>query len=354
VKYKFLRFFAVFGTIIGCQQSIAAMDEFPIAAIRAPVECYLYENVAVSCAEEITSFYEANIQADLFRDFSNKNCKDGVSINNKKTHDTFFLLKDNCNKKIATDSGTCSGYSWVHVQDIKHGRKHLKKLIERLASGEPFDLQRQIHAKQIVEADMSTSSQRNIALCEVFVIDGTIGPPRSCEVVAMATEQATLVRTYYPGLPCNAGNIINKSGSIIIEFKVYSDLDFDYFPNTLSRMLREELKMSVRRRKLGSEAVRLFSTTGLRESLIVEPKWREAFDFEIFVMKDGPGVVSVSGTTNPIVSRQASGSLVNYHGLDDALRNRYATAFDNLVKEALIRSCSEYTLPDDRTIECQF
>src|SRR5262249_42324465 len=186
------------------------------------------------------------------------------------------------------------------------------------------------------------------------------GPPRDCATVAIVTPALTLLRVEASDEDCRAQSYatetLRQSGSIDIHFTIQTSKDVTSFSESVGRMLREELGLqtsvlTMQHQNTGEVILTvLASTVGLRDSTILNGGWREALDFGVTLAKTSGGTISVSGTPGPMVCRQATGQIIDYHGLDGAQTTSYASVLTKDLKHALTRVCSRFTEVNDTTL----
>jgi hypothetical protein len=227
----------------------------------------------------------------------------------------------------------------------------LDNLRELAASGKPFG-----HGI-LVEAAESRSGEQHLALCDVRVIRGTIGPPDRCATVAIITKDITLLRAGAHGtVMCLASASIRLGGSIDIRFSVQTKRTLSDFSDSFSEMLSNDLHMVTEQNSENYhgqiDSISFRSTAPLRDSPILKGGWRESLDFDVSLSRRSDGF-DVYGTAKPLVCPTASGQSVDYHGLTDAQRQAYATALDRYVNGAIIRSCPKAKQIDAKQILCE-
>jgi hypothetical protein len=252
------------------------------------------------------------------------------------------------------DKDSCED-RWVKIDHLSKRPKALDELIQHAATGRPF-MRTGIFPDVIVEASNSTSDEQHIALCFTQVIKDVAGPPEDCRTVAIITLKMTLLRIG-PG-NCPSKIEIRLDGNTIdIVFDVETQRDPSAFINPLIRLLNDDLKLST---ELGTTKAKdgtiisfwLLSTSGLRDSTILQPGWRDTFNFDIAVSRDGKGV-NVHGSTRPLVSRTASGQRHELNPPNADQRTTYAITLNKKIHDAIAQACSNVTEVDDKHLICE-
>jgi hypothetical protein len=270
----------------------------------------------------------------------------------------FTGIDEPCLAPAATEENMCdnhsASYSWATVDQLSNGVEALSAVFERAKTGRPFN-----GHLIVAEAAESLPQEQHLALCEVRVINGTVGPPHDCATVAIVTPTVTLLRrgTTSISYSCETAASIRLGGSIDLDFNIQTKLDASAFSDSLAQMLRAELGFSIEQHvtKAGdgkTSLVSFKSTAPLRDSSILKGGWRESLDFDLYLSAEVGGV-SVHGNTTPMVCRQASGQLIDYHGPDDAQKATYAKVLNDSLNTAITRACASFSQTDDKTIVCR-
>jgi hypothetical protein len=237
------------------------------------------------------------------------------------------------------------------LERFSDGAAALKVLRSRAQDGKPFD------GYVIVESDKSTDSEQHLALCTVSQVSDAFGPPRQCVTVAIVTPNETWLRGGDRGLTsCYIMATFRNSGAIDITFNVQTKTNPLDVSAALLRVLKTDFDLSAEQEVSNArdgklDAIYIRSSGSLRDSKILPVGWREALDFDLYIVptKDG---ISIRGTAHALVCRQALGSVVDYRGLDDSQRAAYASALDSGVDLAIRSSCKKYQKQDAKTIVC--
>ena len=265
---------------------------------------------------------------------------------------------------------------WAEVENISDGRQALADLLERAKTGitfgdggnewgpsipgfhSPLVGERRF---KIVEVISSLSNEQHLALCIVRRVGDVFGPPSYCTTVAILTPTKTLLRVELDSLSnrqCLAGASSRLGGTIDIDFEIDTSLAIDKFSSSFSRLLKEELGFYIDQKVFKSEtgtiaSIEFRSTSGLRESPILQGGWREALDLDLSIRIVDAGRISVWAAVNPKVVRTAAGALTEYHGPDDAQKTAYAAFLNGHVNTAITRVCQTFTQTDDKNIVCR-
>ncbi|MFL9829093.1 hypothetical protein, partial [Rhodoplanes sp. SY1] len=250
---------------------------------------------------------------------------------------------------------------WATVDSLADGPASLDTLKRHAETGRPFGEGRNRHV--VVEAAESPPGEQHLALCSVRVIAGTVGPPQDCATVAILRPDVTLLRSDVKrweseSLMCRVSATFRLDG-VTIDFGFVVDTGHgpEAFATPLGKLLREEFgfatEMQVERSEDGKvTAVSFVAATAPRDSLILAGGWRESLNFDLRILRQGRGV-GVSGTTRPMVCRQASGRLVDYSAPDDVQRSTYATVINDKIVRAITTACAEVTRVDDKNLVCK-
>ena len=344
-------------------------------AIRAPVGC---RGGAHECSADI-SLKEARNRAS-----STPKCVEKITIG---SHNITRYRRGQCVSKASTndydDRVGATGYFWADAKDLQDGADRLAELAEHAKSEKPFLVNDDYF--QIVEAVESPPLEQHLALCPVIVINGNVGPPLGCVTVAIISPTVTLLRAdLSPDLanrsaPLHLVGVFRQpvrgrtmcyierstgrkvcqqpvqatfriSGLIDINFLVHTDLSPSVISDSIARMLKEDLGFSddqiERDVSEDNETNKIYevsfrSTAPLRESTILKGGWREALDLDININASDTKTIGVHGMTSPMVCRQASGQLIDYHAPNDAQRATYATELNRNLGRAIMRACNQ-------------
>lgn len=334
------------------------------AALKAPVGCsdsgQAVESRAPSCGDDI-SFVEAAARADQFATFQAA-CFEQHPNHPRKKSTLEAIFGAPCLASAMTETHVCGAedtvgdyYVWSDLDSVMDGPKIWTSLSEKVRSGEVFD-----GGFQIVEARDSPPQEQRFALCKVRVIGAAHGPPTNCVTVAIVTPSRTLVRAEHSEGTggCYVSASFRPGGSIDVSFDIQTAFPGERFQDAMGQMLRQTLGLVTEMEKTVSAdgsvySARFRATSGLRNSPILQGGWRESVDLDLWLNARGTGNVSVIGTLKPMVCRQASGRITDYHGPDDAQRATYASVVSQHISEAIKSVCSSATAPDDFTILCQ-
>ena len=266
------------------------------------------------------------------------------------------LDRDRCDLPPLLESHICqasSGHRWAYAADLRGGHQELDELLQRLKSGEVFE-----EYKMIVEAAESPPGEQHLALCYVRVVEGAAGPPRDCTTVAVLVGDSALLRigTNSTIHTCLASASMSLGGKINVNFEITTSLAGAGFVDALHAMLKQQLGFAtVERVEHGTDGAisfwQLVAASPLRDSPILQNGWRESLDLDLNVMRSDAGF-SVYASTKPLVSRTASGSMVEYHYPDDAQRGMYMQTLNTWIGGALTGVCASLTVFDDTTFQC--
>jgi hypothetical protein len=321
--------------------SSAAANSFE-AAVKAPVNC----SNGSSCGYDV-DLSEVIDSAKKYQTYLNQ-C------------DQKYKDKDKCMIEAAVYGNICGEprrfyYRWGRVDQILYGRRIIEELLGYAKSGEAYGVG--ADQQMFIQATKTPPNEQHLALCSVQVVKGAVGPPRKCTTVAIITPSSTFLRGGSDRGSCFlSASIRLDTGIIDIQYNLTTTLDVEPFANSISRMLSDNLGLTVDSDVKRSDDGRIYneslrSAAPLRDSKILTGGWRESFAFDLEVGRDGK-TIEVTGSSEPMICRQASGNLVDYQAPDDAQRGIYARALDTLVGDALIKVCHTYTKTDSKNIVC--
>ena len=345
-------------------------------AIRAPAGC---QGGARDCSADI-SLKEARNRASSLP----KKCLEKITPPPSCDEaSTKCYLEPPCVNEASTNeyypAAGAIGYFWANVTDLQDGADTLAELAEHAKSEKPFLVNDDYF--QIVEAVESPPLEQHLALCQVRVINANVGPPVGCVTVAIITPTVTLLRANYSShlAAQRAPRLVGRrtvhhhreppavvtfriSGLIDIDFLVHTDLSPNVISDFIARMLKEDLGFSddqiERDVSEDNETNKIYevsfrSTAPLRELTILKGGWREALDLDINIINaSDTKTIKVYGTASPMVCRQASGQLIDYHAPNDAQRGTYATELNRNLGRAIMRACNQSKLVDAKNIDC--
>ncbi|MET3133446.1 hypothetical protein AAKU55_003736 [Oxalobacteraceae bacterium GrIS 1.11] len=249
--------------------------------------------------------------------------------------------------------GTAGDYFWAPAHELIGGEAALRQLLLRAASGAATG------GHVIVETDTSTALERHLALCSVATVAGVTGPPRNCATVALIMPQQVWLRGGNPRQAvCVRSASFRNSGAIDLHYTVLSGADPRKVGTALLRAIEQGFGLSAEQEisnnnKGELDAIYIRATGALGDSRILGGGWREAIDFDGFILPKGERQLSVRGTVHALVCRQALGNIINYNGPSDAQRAAYASAFDAGIATAIRASGANCKKQDATTIECE-
>jgi hypothetical protein len=210
----------------------------------------------------------------------------------------------------------------------------------------------------VVEAARKSSKERHLALCQVSQVLSVTGPPRNCATVAILTPTRVWLRGRLRDQNwCNVSAVYRTSGAIEIAFDLVTHIELLRFVEALRAAMVSDLGLTVEVRFESVEngpvaAGHLSSTAGLRNSTILPKGWRESLDFDIDLAAN-QGHMRINGVAHINVCRQALGTLVDYHGLNDGQRDMYAGVLNAAIGKALKSACKHAAQRDAKTIVCE-
>lgn len=321
-------------------------SSFAEPIIRVPVDCH----DAISCGYDL--------DVDSAKESENKLLK---SINSCKEKPPRYLgmpIKDACEVVGMVYTSVCDKdnpeyYYWADPRVVENGNELIEGLKSGLSAGAVVD------DKQIVISSGGKKDEDHIAVCDVRKIKGVVGPPRDCRTVAIVTPNKSWIRAQLKGngiMVCLAWASFRMSGSIDVEFNVLTGKNIEEYVIKISDMMNKTLGLNVEI-KMDKQpdgriySASIYSTSSLRNSVILVGGWREALDFDVHLTRRSDGV-EIRGVARALVSRQAVGSMTSYQGLDDGQKSAYATKLDNSIKEAIKLVCSSFREMDSKNIIC--
>ena len=229
---------------------------------------------------------------------------------------------------------------------------------QRARDGKPFDTTSSTNSKKysvIVEASQSPPGEQHFALCDVRVVRGVVGPPHDCTTVAIVTSAMVLLRRSNAPRLCQSLARMTLGGAIEVVFDVQTPHEPTAFSASIGKML-DRLGLSTEQVVTKSDSGEVYSigfhsTAGVRNSSILTDGSREAMDFDISISKS-QNALAVYAKISPMVCRQASGNLVDYHPPSDAQKAVYANVLNNLVEDAIGSSCKQFSRTDSKKLIC--
>jgi hypothetical protein len=289
---------------------------------------------------EVARAKEHSVEKDPQEETSDEKLYESATLRN--AHCSYFDRPEN--------------YSWLRPEELSDGEAALTELQERA--------RQQQGRFQIAElVGLSKRDEQHIGRCNVKIVDGVVGPPLDCTIVAIISRAGTLLRARereFVSYGCPMSARFRLGGGIQLDFEIATQLDVSTFSTSVIGILRNELGFSVEAKEYREEerirSISLASTAGLRDSLILGNGWREALELDLYLTHESNSTgksVSVRGSVMPMVSRQASGSLVEYHPPNDAQRGIYAKVFDTKIAYALKGACEFGKQIDDKKIVCE-
>jgi hypothetical protein len=250
-------------------------------------------------------------------------------------------------------------YLWKEAAGIEGGKAASVETLRRVATGEILtgsDIDPTTH--EFVEMGPTKPGERHIARCDVHVVGGVAGPPSNCGLIAVFVGKQTWLRVQPPHHGgCQHAGHFRPSGAIDIEWSLRPARDLTGISASIAQALTDRLKLSVEQDPEHDEngkvvAVRISGTAGLRSSVVLNPIWREAVDFDVSVEEVDSNTISVTGSAHIDVCQQAVGDLFQYHGMNDAQRTAYAATLNDIVRRAIEGKCRTYRELDAKTIAC--
>lgn len=246
----------------------------------------------------------------------------------------------------------CPWIVWGRVDEFEKGPSTLDRVLAYARTGEIFD-----EKYQVVAATPELDHERHLAICSVSKYRG---PPTRCHTVVVIKGQEIYLRGESERTSCPAPSIaLRPSGSIDVQYKVITHDGLLVFALSVNDMLatKQGLLGDLITSKDSRESVTsvwLRSAAPLRDSKVLSAGWREAYDFDVYFYwaEANQNEMGVEATLRPMVSRLAVGSLVQYQGLDDAQRTRYASYFDLLIGDAIKAACHRWKQIDGININC--
>jgi hypothetical protein len=253
-------------------------------------------------------------------------------------------------------------YKWARIESIVDGKDVFSQLANRAKSGELFG--EGLYRKVIVEVSGTPANEQHLALCNVNVVKDVAGPPSKCTTVVIVTQSATFVRgSFGSPLPKTSGypvcytsaSVRVDSGIIDIKYNINTTHTIEQFANSLGEMLTNSLGLVVDTESKSSDGIiydiTFKSAAPLRESMILEGGWRESFAFDLQIGRDKKSI-KVTGWSEPLICRLASGNLIDYQAPSDAQRGKYAHKLDTLVADALTKTYNTCKKIDSNNINC--
>lgn len=244
--------------------------------------------------------------------------------------------------------------TWAPLSLVKEWQEEFAEYLKFAASGDIMN-----NRFLVAEAIRNDAAEQHLVTCEVTVIDGLSGPPRECHAAAVIAGPEVYIRVQplEAFIQCFASALIRPSGAIEFRFEISNATDVTPFSEKINHLLKQDFKFATEYKLYNSsngavESVEIIATSGIRNTMFLEPGYREAMDVEVSLRPEG-NVLKVRASTQPMVSRTNTGKIRDLRGPDDNERQRYLEVIDAKLADALMGGCSNAQKIDSLTIRCQ-
>jgi hypothetical protein len=279
------------------------------------------------------------------------------------------LLSDLFMPALLNDPPCGPGYNpnveWIPASALPEMKSLIDRANHLLDSATPFRCNNGRCRILVLSLGAHAQPGRDIALCEVTVVQDAIGAPLNCETVAITDGPTLWIRVIRNSGLCFVSGRVTLAG-----FALDYNIDSKATPQRFLQLFAKRLAASRFRLKVdySPDRNKVTAVAGMRISPIlvgyrelVEIRLSayytvtiaEPIDLEERISKDRMSIgIEYEGYL--FVSRQNPPNLADYRGPTEAERSRYIGALEEFTENLLNEECGEIQWQDSYSLSCKF